>query len=209
MSDLPRLRDGACLQDGIVWLSAKVPAFATAIAEIGDVELRRRPEGFAELLKAIMGQQVSVASANAIFHRLGEAGLTERMAVARASEDDLRACGLSRQKIRYAQALARSEIEFETLGRLSTREVLDCLTAVPGIGPWTAQIYAMFSLGHADVFAPGDLALQESARVLFDLSARPTEKEMREMAKNWSPWRSVAAHILWAHYLHVKNREGV
>ncbi|MEL6533751.1 MAG: DNA-3-methyladenine glycosylase 2 family protein, partial [Pseudomonadota bacterium] len=78
-----------------------------------------------------------------------------------------------------------------------------------GIGIWTAEIYAMFSLGRADVFAPGDLALQEAARLLYDLPKRPTEKELRQMAEAWSPWRSVAARQLWAYYHVVKQREGI
>jgi DNA-3-methyladenine glycosylase II len=83
------------------------------------------------------------------------------------------------------------------------------LVAVPGIGVWTAEIYAMFALGRADVFAPGDLALQEAARMLFGLEARPTDKALRAMAEAWSPWRSVAARILWAYYRVAKEREGV
>jgi DNA-3-methyladenine glycosylase II len=87
--------------------------------------------------------------------------------------------------------------------------VIGRLVAVPGIGVWTAEIYAMFALGRADVFAPGDLALQEAARMLFQLEARPTEKALRQMAEAWSPWRSVAARILWAYYRVAKERDGV
>ncbi|MFO7921360.1 MAG: DNA-3-methyladenine glycosylase 2 family protein, partial [Nioella sp.] len=87
--------------------------------------------------------------------------------------------------------------------------VIATLTEVPGIGRWTAEIYAMFSLGRADVFAPADLALQESARLLFDLPDRPTEKRLRDMAQDWSPWRAVAARALWAYYHVAKDREGI
>ena len=87
--------------------------------------------------------------------------------------------------------------------------MIDTLTKVSGIGVWTAEIYLMFSLGRADVIAPGDLALQESARILFELPERPTEKELRAMAAAWSPWRSVAARLLWAYYHIAKDREGV
>ena len=89
------------------------------------------------------------------------------------------------------------------------RRVVAVLTAVPGIGVWTAEIYAMFALGRADVFAPGDLALQESARVLFGLEARPSERAMRAMAEDWTPWRAVAARLLWAYYRVAKEREGI
>ena len=100
-------------------------------------------------------------------------------------------------------------IDFKALRDVPDAEVVRALVAVPGIGVWTAEIYAMFALGRADVFAPGDLALQEAARVLFGLETRPTEKALRAMAEAWSPWRSVAARILWAYYRVAKEREGV
>ena len=92
---------------------------------------------------------------------------------------------------------------------MPTGEVIETLVEVPGIGRWTAEIYAMFSLGRADVFAPGDLALQESARILFDLGDRPTEKQLRVLAEAWSPWRGVAARLLWSYYHVAKDREGI
>ena len=92
---------------------------------------------------------------------------------------------------------------------MTSDEVIATLTAVPGIGRWTAEIYAKFSLGRADAFAAGDLALQAAARMIFDLSERPSEKALRAMAKDWSPWRSVAARILWAYYKVAKQREGI
>jgi len=126
-----------------------------------------------------------------------------------ATDEDLRACGMSRQKIRYARELAASGIRYPALRNRPTDDVIETLIEVPGIGRWTAEIYAMFSLGRADVFAPGDLALQESARVLFDLDARPTEKALRKMSEGWSPWRGVAARLLWAYYHVAKDREGI
>ena len=129
--------------------------------------------------------------------------------VASADEDALRACGLSRQKIRYAQGLARSGIDYDALAQLPDAEVIAALVTLPGVGRWTAEVYAMFALGRADVFAAGDLALQEAAKVLFELPARPTDKELRLMAENWSPWRAVAARALWAYYRLRKGREGI
>ncbi|MGB7271566.1 MAG: DNA-3-methyladenine glycosylase 2 family protein, partial [Albidovulum sp.] len=161
------------------------------------------------LLDIIMGQQVSVASADAIWGRLEAAGLTKAENVAAAGEDDLRACGLSRQKIRYALALAQSGIDYDALKTAPDEAVIAALVALPGIGRWTAEVYAMFSLGRADVFAPGDLALQEAARLAFDLPARPSEKALRAMAEDWSPWRAVAARALWAYYRVRKSREGI
>ena len=141
--------------------------------------------------------------------RLAAAGLFEAGAIAGAGEEALRACGLSRQKIRYAQALARADLDYPALRGRPDEEVIGALVALPGIGRWTAEIYAMFSLGRADVFAPGDLALQEAARMLFDLPQRPSEKALRGMAGAWSPWRAVAARALWAYYRLERKREGI
>jgi DNA-3-methyladenine glycosylase II len=198
-----------CVAEGAAWLAQREPQFARALKMVGDLPLRRQPDGFGALLSAIVGQQVSVASARAIWGRLEEAGLTEAKAMAVASDEDLRLVGLSRQKARYGRALAQAGIDFAKLRGLPDGEVVTSLVAVPGIGVWTAEIYAMFALGRADVFAPGDLALQEAARMLFSLDARPTEKALRTMAEAWSPWRSVAARILWAYYRVAKEREGV
>ncbi|WP_270730047.1 DNA-3-methyladenine glycosylase family protein [Shimia sp. Alg240-R146] len=199
----------ACVSEGAAWLAAADPRFGAALQETGDLPLRLRPDGFAQLLSAIVSQQVSVASARAIWARLEDLGLVTPEAVMAAGDEGLRAGGLSRQKIKYAQALAAADIDFEVLRQTPTDEVVKALTAVTGIGIWTAEIYAMFSLGRADVFAPGDLALQEGARILFELPERPKEKALRQMAEAWSPWRSVAARILWAYYHVEKNREGI
>ncbi len=199
----------AGVAEGAAWLSAREVRFADALKQTGTLPLRLKPDGFETLLSAIVSQQVSVASANAIFGRLKAARLTGPRKVMWASEDELRACGLSRQKIRYAKALAEARIDYKILRVTPTEEVVETLIEVPGIGRWTAEIYAMFSLGRADVFAPADLALQESERLLFDLDDRPKEKALRDMAETWSPWRSVAARLLWAYYHVEKNREGI
>lgn len=198
-----------CVAEGARWLAAQEPRFATALEHTGPLPLRRRPDGFAELLSAIVSQQVSVASANAIWGRMQDARLTGPRKILWASDDDLRAAGLSRQKIRYARALAEARIDYAALRNAPTDQVIARLTEVPGIGVWTAEIYAMFSLGRADVFAPGDLALQEAARILFDLPERPRERALRQMSEDWAPWRSVAARLLWAYYRVAKDREGI
>ncbi|SFR19484.1 DNA-3-methyladenine glycosylase family protein [Poseidonocella sedimentorum] len=198
-----------CVAEGAAWLGARDPRFDRALAVTGPLPTRLREDGFSRLLGAIISQQVSVASADAIWARLEAAGLTGLAAVRAAGEDDLRQCGLSRQKASYALALAHAGIDFATLRQRPTGEVISTLTEVKGIGVWTAEIYAMFSLGRADVFAAGDLALQESARILFDLPERPKEKALRAMAEDWSPWRAVAARLLWAYYHVEKNREGL
>ncbi len=194
---------------GADWLAAQDPKWEAAIAACGPLPLRLRPDGFAQLLSAIVSQQVSTASAAAIWARMEAAKLSEAVQIRAATDADLRDVGLSRQKMRYARALADADIDFSALRELPPGEVIKTLTQVPGIGSWTAEIYAMFSLGHADVFAPGDLALQEAARHLFELPDRPREKELRTLAEAWSPWRSVAARVLWAYYRYVNNREGI
>ncbi len=197
-----------CVAEGAEWLARHEPRFAAAIALTGPLPLRLKPDGFGALLDAIVSQQVSVASANAIWARLEAAGLTEAASLAVADDEALRAVGLSRQKMRYGRAVAQSGLDYEALRGMPTDQVIGTLVALPGIGTWTAEIYAMFSLGRADVFAPGDLALQEAARLLFALEARPGEKALRAMAGDWTPWRSVAARILWAYYRVAKEREG-
>ncbi|WP_299552754.1 DNA-3-methyladenine glycosylase 2 family protein [uncultured Tateyamaria sp.] len=195
--------------EGAAWLASQHPALADALELAGPLPLRRRPDGFAALLNAIIGQQVSTASANAIWARMQEAGLVAPAPVIVAGEDGLRAAGLSRQKIAYALALAEAGIDYDALRQAPDADVIATLTAVKGIGVWTAEIYAMFALGRADVFAPGDLALQEAARLIFDLPERPKEKVLRQMADDWSPWRAVAARLFFTYYRVAKGREGI
>lgn len=199
----------ADVAEGAAWLAAQDPRLATALEATGPLPLRRRPDGFAQLLSAIVSQQVSTASARALWARLEAAQVVDAQTVRRHSQEELRALGLSRQKARYAHALAEAQIDFTALRAAPDKEVIDRLTAVTGIGVWTAEIYAMFSLGRADVFAPGDLALQEAARILYHLPDRPTDRALRQMAKAWSPWRSVAARLLFAYYRHAKQRDGI
>lgn len=194
-----------CVAEGAAWLASIEPRFAHALSLTGPLPLRRQADGFSALLDAITGQQVSVASANAIWARMGAAGLTEAAGIMAATDDDLRAVGLSRQKARYARALAEAQIDFAALRHASDDLIITTLTAVPGIGVWTAEIYAMFALGRADVLAAGDLALQEGARILFNLPARPNDRALRAMAAEWQPWRAVAARLLWAYY-HVARK---
>ncbi len=198
-----------CLKEGCIYLVDRFPEFSRAVDIVGSLNLRRRPDGFSQLLSAIVSQQLSVAAANSIWSRLKSARLIGPRKISSASDEELAAAGLSRQKIRYARALANSKINYRKLRGMTSEEVITELTQVSGIGSWTAEIYTMFSLGRADVFAPGDLALQESARLLFDWPSRPKEKEFRELSKAWSPWRSVAARILWSYYRHVKERDGI
>ncbi len=197
------------MAEGAAWLAKAEPRFAHALELTGTPPLRRRDDGFAQLLSAIVSQQVSTHAARAIWGRMEDAGLTTPAAVLAADDATLRAPGLSGQKMRYARALASAGIDFDALRTLPDADVTRILVEVPGIGRWTAEIYAMFSLGRADVFAPADLALQESARRLFGLQDRPREAALRTMAAAWSPWRTVAAGLLWAYYRVETDREGI
>ena len=196
----------ADVTEGATWLAQNDPRLAYALSQTGPLPLRRRPDGFAQLLSAIVSQQVSVASANAIWKRMENAGLTTEGAVLAAGEDGLRSAGLSRQKIAYSQALAEAQIDYDALRMVDDTAAMATLTAVKGIGIWTAEIYAMFSLGRVDVFAPGDLALQVAAQELYSLSERPKEKELRQMSLAWTPYRSVAARLLFAYYHVAKSQ---
>ncbi|MBL4805889.1 MAG: DNA-3-methyladenine glycosylase 2 family protein [Rhodobacteraceae bacterium] len=199
----------ADVAEGAAWLSERFPKFAYALTLTGLPPLRLKDDGFTALLSAIVSQQISVAAARGIWGRLEAAGAIVPEVILAMEHDDLRGLGLSNQKAVYAKALAERGIDFAGLRGQRTDMVVRELTAVKGIGIWTAEVYAMFSLGRADVFASGDLALQEAAKVLFDLDARPKERALREMAEAWSPWRSVAARILWAYYHVDKKREGI
>jgi len=199
----------ACVAEGAAYLASIELRFADALVLTGELPLRLKNDGFEALLGAIVSQQISDAAAGSIWKRLCEAELTSSTKVRSASEDDLRGCGLSRPKIKYVKSLADAGVDYAALREASTRDVIAQLIEIKGIGNWTAEIYTMFSLGRADVFAAGDLALQEAAKILFELDARPHEKEFNEMAKAWAPWRSVAARLLWAYYRVAKDREGI
>lgn len=195
--------------EGADWLARRDPRFARALEMTGPLPLRRHPDGFATLLSAIVSQQVSTASAAAVWARVEAIGATDADSIRALDDADLRACGLSRQKISYARALAASGIDFEALRQMPNDAVVTELTRIKGVGIWTAEIYAMFSLGRADVFAPGDLALRDAAHRILDLEARPSEKVLRQLSLDWSPWRSVVARLFWSYYLLLNAREGV
>ena len=198
-----------CISEGLVALNKLEPKFRQAINAIDEIPLRRTSGGFDRLLSTIVSQQLSVAAADAIWNKLELAGLNKIQKIRKVSDEELRDVGLSKQKIKYVRSLANAKINYRSLRTKPTSQVVSELTQVSGIGNWTAEIYAMFSLGRADVFAPGDLALQEATRSLFNLQKRPSEKELRLMAKDWSPWQAVAARLLWSYYNHQKKREGI
>lgn len=202
----------ACEADiaaGLARLRRACPGMAAAFKLVGHPPLRRWPSGFEGLVRIIVGQQLSTASANAIFGRLVAAVAPLEPAMLLAGDDAvLKGAGLSAAKIATLRALALAVVEgrvdFAAMEGAHEDEVRSQLTAVRGIGPWTADIYLMFCCGHADGFAAGDLALQIGAQRLLGLEARPTAEELLTIAEIWRPWRGVAARMLWAYYGHVK-----
>ena len=198
-----------CISEGLAALAKLEPKFQQIIKTIEEIPLRRTSEGFDRLLSTIVSQQLSVAAADAIWNKIELAGLNKIQKIRKVSDQELRDVGLSKQKIKYVRSLANANINYRSLRTMPTSQVVNELTQVSGIGNWTAEIYAMFSLGRADVFAPGDLALQEATRILFNLPERPSEKDLRSMAKDWSPWQAVAARLLWSYYNQQKKREGI
>jgi len=198
------------LEAALAALGKADPRLAAIIAETGPPPLRRRPDGFAGLAATIVSQQLSTASAGAIWGRLTAAfDPLEPAAIRRARPARLAKLGLSAPKIRALKALARAvgrgELALGALGELAAEDAHAALTAIHGIGPWTADIYLLSCLGHADAWPTGDLALQEAMRLAFGLRTRPTAKEMVPLAEPWRPWRAVAARVLWTYYRAVKG----
>ncbi len=204
-----RIDTEADIAEGCAWLAARCEGMAAARARCGPPPLRRRPPGFATLLRAVVGQQLSVASATAVWSRLEAAGGSTEAGIDALDDAALRAAGLSRQKIATARALAAARIDYAALAAGPEDAALATLTALRGIGRWTAEIYLLVGIGRADVMPADDLALQEAARLLYALPERPRPTALREMAEVWSPWRSVAARLLWAYYAAAKDREGL
>jgi DNA-3-methyladenine glycosylase II len=207
------LDSDAALERGLRALTRRDPLIRRLVALGARPPLRKRDPGFKGLAGIIVSQQLSTASAGAIWSRLLARfpGLSAEDIVG-APDNDLRAVGLSAPKIRtlraIAAAIADGRLPLDALGDLGADEAHAFLTGVKGIGPWTADVYLLFCLGHADAFPAGDLALQEAARLAFGLKARPSQKELVSLAEPWRPWRGVAAGVLWAYYRIAKSREG-
>jgi DNA-3-methyladenine glycosylase II len=193
-------------------LAAVDPALAAMEAVTPSFEWRVSLGGFPGLLKMVVQQQVSLASAAAIWARV-EAGLPEMTPEAVIGHEDayLLTLGLSRPKARYARALAEAHVtgacDFGALHTLSDEEAVAALTSITGIGRWTAEVYLMFTQGRLDMFPGGDIALQEAMCWADKAELRPNEKQAYKRAELWRPYRGVAAHLLWACYGAVKRRE--
>ena len=212
-TDLPPVIDTEDdLTAGLAGLVRAEPRFARAIEIGGRPPLRRRPGGLDSLLEIIVAQQVSKASAAAIWLRM-EAVLAPFTAdrLATATDEDYRAAGLSRPKVRTMRAIAEAMLSgalaLDRLDDLDDAEVHAHLTAVKGIGPWTADIYLLSCLGRADAWPAGDLALQAAAGEIFEIEARPDARAMATLSEAWRPWRGVAARCLWSYYGATRSRD--
>jgi DNA-3-methyladenine glycosylase II len=215
MRNMPtRIDTESDIATGLKVLLAADPRLA-AVAEVaGPLPLRRRPGGFAGIAAIVVSQQLSTASAAAIWGRLAAAYdpfTPQHLLKARA--DRLASLGLSRPKIRALKEIARAivggSLDCDALPHMDADAAHAALCAVHGVGPWTADIYLLFCLGHADAWPAGDLALQEGARLAFTLPERPSVKETVALAQQWRPWRGVAARLLWAYYRTVKQRDAI
>ena len=208
------LHTQADLDAALAQLIRKDPRLKPVAEKAGTFALRRREAGFPGLCAIVCGQQLSTASAAAIRNRLFAAfDPFHHDTVRRARADKLKRLGLSAPKIKsireIAKAVAKAHIDLTAVGNMDADAAHAALSALHGVGPWTADIYLLFCLGHADAFPSGDLAVQESARIAFNLRQRPDAKTLTTMAEAWRPWRGVAAHLLWAYYHAVKKRDVV
>lgn len=205
-----RALTNASYAEAVAELSARDPALGDVVETWGAPPRWKRPQGFPTLVLLILEQQVSLASANATFARLEErAGAVEPDAILALGEERMKEAGLSRQKARYvhglAEAVAGGTLDFRKLGRADDEAVRSALIPIKGIGDWTVDIYLLSALQRPDVWPARDLALQEAARAVRGLDARPDEAAMKEIGEAWRPWRSVAARILWHRYLNTRR----
>ncbi|UPG94607.1 DNA-3-methyladenine glycosylase family protein [Luteibacter aegosomatissinici] len=199
--EIRALRAGLCRVD---------PALVIANTVTPEFAWRSRPAGFAGLLRLVAEQQVSVASAAAIWKRIEEGlGSVTAATVLAAGEERMRTLGLSKPKARYAVEIARAEqegrIDFASLADAGDDDAVAALTTLIGIGRWTAEAFLIGAYGRTDFFPAADIALQEAVRIVDGLAVRPTEKELYARAERWKPYRAVAAHLLWGFYTAMKT----
>jgi DNA-3-methyladenine glycosylase II len=199
------IRTNIDLQEGVAHLTRACGHLARVHEFAGDPPLRRRPAGFKGLSRVIVGQQLSVASAKAIWGRLEQRAQPFTTAsFLKLSDRDLRRTGLSAAKIATLRGLAAAiedgSLDLDGLAKASDEDIHAKLTVLKGVGPWTADIYTLFCLARADAWSPGDLALKVAVKDALALEARPDQMRMIEIAELWRPWRAVAARMLWSYY---------
>ena len=208
------LNSQADLEAAIHALLKQDPRLQPVFEVAGMPALRRREPGFAGLAHIVCGQQLSTASAAAIWGRLSAAfDPFHHDALRRARTDRLGRLGLSAAKIKTLKNLAREiaseRINLDVLANEDADAAHHTLVSLHGIGSWTADVYLLFCLGHGDAWPAGDLAVQEAVKIGLGLKTRATEKEMAPLAEPWRPMRGAAAHLWWTYYRAIKKREGV
>ena len=195
----------ANIEVGLHFLAASDPDLAQLFHRSGTPPLWSRKPGFTTLVQIVLEQQVSLASARAVFARLNEAVPALTSAAFLALGEDLKALGFSRQKTRYCRALAESiltgALDLKAVGRLDDEAVRERLMQVKGIGRWTAEIYLLMALGRPDAWPTGDLAIVKAVQHIKGLKDAPSGEELERIGAGWRPWRAVAARLLWQHYL--------
>ena len=201
------------ISDGLDELCSMDHRLPRVRAIAGDVPLRLSEPGFASLVSIIVSQQVSRASADAIFARLVRlVDPLEPAGLLVAGDGMFREAGLSRPKQKTLLAVSNAVadgLDLHHLCGLDAQDAINRLTVVPGIGPWTAECYLLFSAGHPDIFPARDVALQNAVGHAFGLETRPGEKALIKIAESWAPWRGVASRLFWAYYRAWKGREAV
>lgn len=207
------IRNDADIRNGLRELLLLDPRLVP-IAEIaGPLPLRLAAPGFAGLASIIVSQMVSRASADAIWRRIEAAGPVTAQAYAALAPDIIATFGLSRAKsstlTSLSQAVLTGAIDLDRICVIEGEEALRQLVSLPGIGPWTAEVYLMFCAGHADIFPGGDVALQTSVGRAFAMEVRPSSRQLVETARSWSPYRSIAARLFWAYYAATMRREAL
>ena len=203
--------DDKSLLIGVKALTKSDPHLRRVVERYGPPPLWDREPGFPSLLKIILEQQVSLASAQATYNKLlAKADPLMPESLLRLSDEELKSVGFSRQKTRYARILAeaiiKGSLDLDGLQRLDDEEVMNTLTSLTGIGPWTAGIYLLMVLRRPDVWPRGDLALLSAMRDVKELECVPSNDDATNIADSWRPWRSVAARILWHHYLSERGK---
>ena len=201
------------LEEGTAYLVARDSDLARLLTMDGVPPLWARKPGFSTLIHIILEQQVSLASAMAMYGRLLDnlVPFTPENFV-KSGSSRLRALGVTRQKAAYcihvANAILEKKLDLKALEKMDDPGVLDALTQIKGIGPWTASIYLLMVLLRPDVWPPGDIALMNTLRKVKSLGGHPSQSELSEIIEAWRPFRSVAARMLWHHYLSEKFRTG-
>ncbi len=214
ISSIARIRTQHNLQLGVEVFVVKFPQLGQVVAQLPEIPLRARLPGFEGLAEIITAQQVSKASATAIFERtrMAFSPFTAQQLLIRG-EAPLIEAGQSRAKqvalLGLARAIVEEGLDLEGLCELPVDEAIAELTALKGIGPWSAEVFLLFCAGHTDIFPAGDVALQHVVGEICQLNSRPDAKQTRILAEQWAPLRGIAARIFYAHYAHIRGRSAI